>query len=492
MKLSVNHRIIIGFGVLIVTFGVFGFIIMKNLERSRELIQHNAMVNQPSLLHLNEFNLLVINARNYTNTWLSIDISDHPDKSALSTLHQDLYPKNKDELSELMNKWELTHKDSLLSLFNQFDRIVEKQQYIMTGLGTIGAYQEFLLRVEMENLVDEVNNETTLLLGSLTNLRQQLELKIDKEEEQMLESFASIRNANIILSVIAVIIGLIVMWVTSRAVKFQAQKEVAVAERDMVQEQKEIIEEKNREILDSITYAQRIQNSILPPNHKFESAFKDHFVFYQPRDIVSGDFYWMYQLSDNELLIAAADSTGHGVPGAFVSLVCHNSLNAAVKEFGITQPSQILDKASELVQESFAQQGANVRDGMDISICKIESGKLEYAGANNSGYILRDNQWIELKACRQPVGAYENRKPFVNHSQEIIEGDKLYLFTDGFIDQFGGPKDKKYKKPNFLNLLKQDKSGSLNQQADNLNNELVTWRGKHEQVDDVLVIGIKF
>lgn len=490
MRLSINQRIVAGFVVLIISFGVIGFIILDNLEKSRKLTEHNAMVNQPSLLYLNKLNLVITNSRNYSYTWLSLDISSHSDKQGLKTIHTETYPDTKERITELYDGWNQSDRDSMDVLFEDLEMILQLQTIMMQKLNNIDAYQDFLLRVEMEGLFEKISEGTDFLLVRLGNLLDRITEKVTKEEEEMLASFSSIRTANITLSGIAVIIGLIVMWVTLRAVKLQAQKEAAVTERDMVKEQHAIIEEKNREILASITYAQRIQNSILPPDENFQKAFSDHFVFYCPRDIVSGDFYWMHTFENGELLVAAADSTGHGVPGAFVSLVCYNSLNTSIKEFGITKPSTILDKAAELVQESFVKQGANVRDGMDISLCKIAPTHLEFAGANNSGYLVSNGEWTELKACRQPVGAYESRKPFECMKEPVKPGDRIYLFSDGFIDQFGGPKGKKYKKPKFLELLKELQPLPMNEQLNRLEKELTDWRGDLAQIDDVLVIGI--
>lgn len=463
---------------------------MRNVIRSQDLTEHNAMVNQPSLLHLGEFNLIIINSRTYVDSWVRNDISDHPDKVALIDLHNHRYPENRAALEALLPEWAADDRDSMVVLFDQFDEVLALQHEVMSGLNSIESYQDFLLRVELENKMEQVESITSNMLSGLTTLRTKWEAKVDTEEKEMLASFGQIRTANIILSVIAVIIGLIVMFVTMRAVKLQAQKQEAINERDMVREQKEIIEEQNREIVDSITYAQRIQNSILPPDDRFSARFKDHFVFYNPRDIVSGDFYWMYELGEDDILVAAADSTGHGVPGAFVSLVCYNSLNASIKEHHKDRPCDILDKSAELVKEAFSQQGADVKDGMDIALVRVRGKSLQYSGANNSGYIRRGDEWIELKACRQPVGMYENMKPFEITETELQEGDKVYLFTDGFVDQFGGPKGKKYKKPNFLKLLESVQHLSMNDQRTELLAELTRWRGDLDQIDDVLVIGL--
>jgi serine phosphatase RsbU (regulator of sigma subunit) len=240
--------------------------------------------------------------------------------------------------------------------------------------------------------------------------------------------------------------------------------EQKVAERTQeVVAQKEIIEEVYHEIKDSINYAKRLQQAILPKFSDIKAALNQYFVLFKPKDVVSGDFYWFEQ-KGNKLFIAAADCTGHGVPGALVSVVCSNALNRSVNEFGLTSPAQILNKTRELVIETFAKSGENVKDGMDIAICVIEkhSALLTYTGANNPLWLVRDNSMlreeemnaktttlgekkslIEFKPDKQPVGLYAEMKDFSEIQIKTIPGDTFYFFTDGYADQFGGENGKK-------------------------------------------------
>lgn len=254
------------------------------------------------------------------------------------------------------------------------------------------------------------------------------------------------------------------------------------------------IEEKNREITASITYALRIQTAILPPQKTVSQHLKNSFVLYKPKDIVAGDFYWLEVVNDL-VLFAACDCTGHGVPGALVSVVCHNALNRTVREFGLTQPAQILDKTAEIVIDNFCKSEEDIKDGMDISLCAYnpKTGILEWAGANNPLWLIRDGELFETKGNKQPIGAHENYVPFTNHQLEIKTGDSIYLFTDGFADQFGGETgQKKLGKKGFKNLLLELQDKSMSEQNSFLEQFHLDYRKDEEQLDDVLVIGVRF
>jgi len=220
--------------------------------------------------------------------------------------------------------------------------------------------------------------------------------------------------------------------------------------------------------------------------------FNDNFVLYKPKDIVAGDFYWMLELP-NQILFAVADCTGHGVPGAMVSVVCNGALNRAVKEFNLTSPAKILDKATELVIETFEKSNSNIKDGMDIALCSFskDAKELEYAGANNSIYLVRNGELSEYKSNKQPVGKHINNKPFTNQQIKLEKNDSLYLFTDGYSDQFGGPKGKKYKYKAFKQLLIDVHQKAMKDQKAIIKKSFMDWQGNLEQIDDVCVVGIK-
>lgn len=297
---------------------------------------------------------------------------------------------------------------------------------------------------------------------------------------------------------IMVFVGLILIisifrWRLRKLQKDKQRLESQVVKRtEQLQVAYNQIEEKNHEITDSISYAKGIQEAILPPSSQFTELMGDSFVFYRPKDIVAGDFYWL-NTWNNKVLFAAADCTGHGVPGAMVSVVCHGALNRSVREFDLHEPAKILDKTREIVIETFSESERDVKDGMDVSLCCLDRkhGTLEFAGANNSLYIVKNRELEEVKADKQPVGNYEFAEAFTNHSIKVEEGMCIYLFSDGYADQFGGPKGKKLKYKPFKEILLKIHQLPMDEQKEILNREFEKWKGDFEQVDDVCIIGVR-
>lgn len=259
----------------------------------------------------------------------------------------------------------------------------------------------------------------------------------------------------------------------------------------IIAKQKHLVEEKNQEITDSISYAKRIQEAILPPARIVNQYLPNSFLLYKPKDIVAGDFYWMEKVDDT-ILFAAADCTGHGVPGAMVSVVCHNAMNRAVREFGLSEPGKILDKTNELVEETFIKSDEEVKDGMDIALCSLTGNTLQYAGAHNPLWIIRNGEIIETKADKQPIGSFNEHRPSATNTFELQPNDSLYIFSDGFVDQFGGEKGKKYKARAFRELLLSVQDQPMAEQKMFIEDTFEKWRGELEQVDDVCVIGVRF
>jgi serine phosphatase RsbU (regulator of sigma subunit)/Tfp pilus assembly protein PilF len=282
----------------------------------------------------------------------------------------------------------------------------------------------------------------------------------------------------------------------------QKQKHLIELQKQQVEHQKHLVVEKNHEILDSITYAKRIQSAILPPQRLIKEFLPSSFVLYKPKDIVAGDFYWLEVPAGNDkvhkpIMMAAADCTGHGVPGAMVSVVCNNALNRSVREYGLTEPGKILDKTREIVIEEFQKSDEEVKDGMDISLCCLHNKTLSWSGANNPLWIVRKNsensapELIELKPDKQPIGKYSDAKPFTTHTIELFENDTIYIFTDGYQDQFGGPKGKKFMAKNLKELLITINHETMEKQKQILDNAFSEWVGDLEQIDDVTLIGIR-
>jgi serine phosphatase RsbU (regulator of sigma subunit) len=215
-------------------------------------------------------------------------------------------------------------------------------------------------------------------------------------------------------------------------------------------------------------------------------------VLYKPKDIVAGDFYWMEPLEE-QVLFAAADCTGHGVPGAMVSVVCNNGLNRSVREYGLTDPGKILDRTREIVIQEFEKSEEEVKDGMDIALCALQGTTLAYAGAHNPLWIVRNGstEIEEIKANKQPIGKYDDPLPYTTHRIELQPGDTFYIFSDGYADQFGGERGKKLKSSNFKKLLLSLQQEPMKKQQTLIAEEFERWKGNIEQLDDVCVIGVR-
>ncbi|MEO6884468.1 MAG: tetratricopeptide repeat protein [Bacteroidia bacterium] len=286
---------------------------------------------------------------------------------------------------------------------------------------------------------------------------------------------------------------LILAGVSYRSYRRKRKDNVLITkQKKEVEKQKQLVEEKNREITASINYALRIQTAILPSNRIVQQYLENSFIVYKPKDIVAGDFYWM-ETTEDLVLFAACDCTGHGVPGAMVSVVCHNALNRAVREFGLTKPSAILDKTNELVKENFSKSEDDIKDGMDISLCAYypKTKTLQWSGANNPLWLFKNNELIETRADKQPIGKSENNKPFTNHEFKLNICDTIYIFSDGFSDQFGGEGEKKLTKKRFRELLLSIQNQTMQQQGNTLDKFITEYRKEMEQTDDILVMGVK-
>lgn len=321
-------------------------------------------------------------------------------------------------------------------------------------------------------------------LQAVTNAEHKMEL----EKQDAISKLEKQRQNIWLILISCVALGLSVI-----AVIIFSSLKLTRKQKLIIQEQKNIVENKNYEILDSITYAKRLQDAILVPETEFNQFFHDSFILYKPKDIVAGDFYWLHRVTNDLFLVAAADCTGHGVPGAMVSLVCSNALNRSVAEFHLQKPSDILDKTRELVLETFSKNHNEVKDGMDISLCllNIKTGELEWSGANNSLAYFSGGQMKEIKADKQPVGHYFNSQPFTSYHVLLNKEDVIYLFTDGYADQFGGPKGKKLKYKQLFEYLTFISGMPCSAQKEYLDMKLEEWRGNLEQLDDICIIGIK-
>lgn len=443
--------------------------------------------------------------------------------------------------------------DSALSLARELEinykimkiRLLLAEVFYLMGDGN----NAYLIHQQYSAIKDSIYNEESSgqiaeIEGKYQNEKKQLEIEKLEKDTQVQHAELQKQNTQKIALGSGLALVLILALVIFRGYRQKEKSALLLARQKQqieiknshlekanteIHQKKSEIEEKNNEIISSIRYAQRIQEAILPPQKLVKSYLENSFILYKPKDIVAGDFYWMAPLpsakplvsgegilpqaiqnpstsglSNNPsgecdaggpLLFAVCDCTGHGVPGAFVSIVAHNALNRAVKEFSLTKPSEILDKVNELVQETFSKSESDIKDGMDIALCALkkidDNWELEYAGANNAIYVIRNEELTEIKADVQPIGKYAKRIPFRNHIVELQKGDSVYAFTDGYADQFGGPKGKKFKYSQFEKLLVSIQSNSMTEQREILNNTIDTWKGELDQVDDICIIGVK-
>lgn len=336
-------------------------------------------------------------------------------------------------------------------------------------------------------------NEALILKDSLyrVNLEEKLSelntvYEVEKKESQIAslnESRYKQKLINYLLTSVGIIsVGLLLIMIRA----FFRKKR----DNQVIQFQKQLVEHKNKEITDSINYAKRIQEAILPSRADLASNLSNGFILYKPKDIVAGDFYWLEQV-ENSTYVAAADCTGHGVPGALVSVICSSALSKTLLEENKFETGLILDRTRELVIEKFSKSEENVQDGMDISLCRINGKELEWSGANNPLWVISDGELLEIKPNKQPIGKIDNPAAFTTHSLTLKANSMVYLFTDGYADQFGGEEGKKFKYKAFKELLIAISELTLNQQKEQLDAHFEAWKGAHEQVDDVCVIGIR-
>lgn len=381
------------------------------------------------------------------------------------------------------------------------------------------AYEYQNLFVEMSDSIQAVNNARII---TEMNTKYQTEKK--EKENQLLQtknqlSTAAIRQQKIItwLVIGGLLITVFLAFFIFKGLKQQRKANSIISlQKQEVEKQKDLVEEKQKEIIDSINYAKRIQSSLLANRALLSAQVPEHFIFFKPKDIVSGDFYWAASVRSSELpvqrnvssgeaenysavitnnsqlfYLAVCDSTGHGVPGAFMSLLNIGFLSEAIKEKGLLKPNEVFNYVRQRLVESISQEGQ--KDGFDGVLLCIDktNGKITYAAANNNPVIVSNHRLINLPADSMPVGKGERDVNFELYEMNVQPGDTIYLFTDGYPDQFGGPKGKKFKYKQLEEILVQNSHLPMNEQSVALEKRFNEWKGNLEQIDDVLVIGIK-
>jgi serine phosphatase RsbU (regulator of sigma subunit) len=351
-------------------------------------------------------------------------------------------------------------------------------------------YQNLLIAVKDSILSLESTQQLNELQTKYETEKKQKEIVLLTKESEI-RALQLNRNKLWLIVLCAAVLLVIVL-----AVLFYNRSKLKQRANQLLEHQNSEITQQKKEITDSINYAKRIQESILPPVEAWNKMLPQSFIFYRPKDIVSGDFYWIEQ--KNEIVcFAAVDCTGHGVPGALMSVVGFNLLTQAINEVNLVKPSEILKHLDAGVTKTLRQseEGKGVKDGMDLSLCSLnkKTNELQYAGAFNSLYYISNGVFTEIKADKFPIGVNTDGKVdnYTNHTIQLQKGDSVYLYSDGYADQFGGPKGKKFKYNQLKELLMSISSLPVEEQRSAISRRFDEWKGNLEQVDDVVIIGVK-
>jgi serine phosphatase RsbU (regulator of sigma subunit) len=291
------------------------------------------------------------------------------------------------------------------------------------------------------------------------------------------------------------LVYLLVMSQTRRLIKTRKQLKEKEQALDLIEIQKIELELKDKNITDSLIYAQRIQEALLPSETYFRKHIESSFIFFKPKDIVSGDFYWIGE-KGGKVFIVAADCTGHGVPGALMSMIGLEIIEKTINQDNIEIPSQILAVLNKGLEKTFSREkniGTMITDGMDIGLCVIDKKgkKIKYAGAFFPLYLIRNNSLIEIKSDKIVIGMNPEGKAYTDHELDLMEDDILYIFSDGYVDQFGGSENKKFMYRRFRYLLLTIHRFPVDDQKSILEENIKTWMGRNVQVDDIMVIGFR-
>ncbi len=351
------------------------------------------------------------------------------------------------------------------------------------------ALELYRRKQELSKILNNIEIKKTVIKAQYeTEFKQkEAELKLDqklKEEKNKIEKH---KQQLVLIAVLVVLIAVLIFsFFIFRALKLNKQKNKIISQQKIeVEKQKHLIEEKHKDITDSITYAHRIQSSLIPPQSQINKTFKNISIFFQPRNIVSGDFYWFSQQHSNTIF-SLADCTGHGVPGAFMSIIGINQLNTLINEKGLKQPALILNELKNGIINSLnADAESNKKDGMDVALISFNQTELTFAGANQSVYILRNKELIELKGNKQPIGLSDNIQDFTEIKFDLLKSDRIVLYSDGLVDQFGGKEGKKLKSKNLKIWLTESADLELEQQKNLIATKLNTFKENFEQTDDI-------
>ena len=440
----------------------------------------------PSIINLGEAN----GSLSLYNIGFFIDINNHFGhvEKSLAILDRLISGPNKIQDSELLNYYR--------KMAAQTQRLNGDFEGALVNYELFVSYNDSIWRAKSDKAREVKTAQLEATISIEKERAAEEKRRLDELAEKEKENLRTIIYSVTILGVIVIVF---LIFVYRRFKITTKQNRIIEKQKEQVEVAYQKLDVQNTEILDSINYAKRIQSAILPSEKKVTELLPDSFILYLPKALVAGDFYWLEQIK-NKTLFAAADCTGHGVPGAMVSVICNNGLNRSVREKGLTIPGEILDFTRQVVIEEFEKSDEEVNDGMDIALCSIDNdlspngGHLvQYAGANNPLWVIRKgaNEIETYKANRLPIGKYLHNDLYKTHSLEVFEGDMMYVFSDGFSDQFGGERGKKYYAANFQKFLLTIKDLPLTNQKQALLDEFNRWKGDHDQIDDVCVIGLR-
>jgi serine phosphatase RsbU (regulator of sigma subunit)/CHASE3 domain sensor protein len=576
-KVTIGFLFVIGIVILNV---IVSYLILR---KSNSTITRMTEVVNPYMEKMEEFNLLVTQSKMYSTNWVYLQNSTE-DKKNLLKLHQTQYPSLKKTLNGylvLLNKQ--ADKDSMESIFSQFEELLVVERKIMSGLVNFEDYENPKKKFQAEDLVEsEVLPRTDDIMQSLKATIRRNREEAAQIRNELLASFNHLLIISLSVSIGLFLLILLAALFISSAIRkpVERMREIVLqlgkgelperkihvtrdvigemaesvnrlsesftktsifanqigkgnlsagyerlGEKDMlgnaliqmrdslrvysedleekVRERTREVIEKNqklelayREIRDSIHYAKRIQEAILPTDQLIHKIFNDAFIFYKPKDIVCGDFYWFAEKGD-EVVMAAIDCTGHGVPGALMTVIGNSILHQIVTFSGITDPAKILNQLDRRLLETLRHHGGAItNDGMDVSVCRYRTSRQEltFAGAKRLLYLFKGGELIEIKGNKFPIGSfqYDSEKLFTEHRLNVKQGDSIYMFSDGYQDQFGGREGKKFMVGQFRDMLVEIQAMSMKEQHRHVEKRMSDWQGRMEQTDDVLLMGVRF
>ena len=483
---------------------------------------NEALMNQEGLYVDEKFLMLAVKSREDWEQLFEVTEVELEEEKVITAEQRIIIDEQLDQIRK-QDSMILVQKNILQQLLEDIkikQEAIEQKTYVLSRQEKEIANQKGVItkqvgEVERQKLVLGEQEEDIRKKAQLITEKEQLitekESRISRQDDKIVLQAEAIQKQKIIIWAAAIALLLVFglayfiyvnyrnkkrahQLLEEKNIKITAQKEEIEKQKELAEFQRDQIAYQKKHITDSIEYAEKIQTAILPSLELFSDKL-EHFVLYKPRDIVSGDFYWVATIEDKQIIIAA-DCTGHGVPGAFMSMLGISQLNEIISKQGIIAPHEILNHLRQQVIYSLNQSCNDciIKDGMDMTVCVIDHGsdKLYFSGANNPLYHIRNGELTQIKGDKMPVAIHEIMHDFQLHELDLKKGDTFYTFSDGFVDQFGGPNQKKYLAKNFRTLLLDIQDLSMIEQGVRLDKEFETYREGLEQIDDVVVIGVRY